>query len=112
MKNRVWIASKIWSNRWIPNLSIFLIQSQVKILDKEAIVQELVCEATKGWNIQLVRQIFNEEEATTICKIPLGKFGAADLLVWHIFCNGKFSMKSAYHLEMSILKRQLGECAD
>ncbi|XP_042942596.1 uncharacterized protein LOC122276753 [Carya illinoinensis] len=49
--------------------------------------------------MDLVREIFGEDEAETIQKIPISSTGAEDRLIWQGTKDGVFTMKSAYYLQ-------------
>jgi hypothetical protein len=49
-----------------------------------------------------MEQNFSENEVVAICNIPLSRYNQADKLIWRVTTSGKFSVKSAYHLEKRI----------
>jgi hypothetical protein len=102
----------IWGDKWIPKPSTYAIQSPCKILPKDAKVVELLEEDTNQWNLQLVRNIFSEEEAEIIGNIPVSKYKQKDKLIWLATTNGEFSVRSAYHLEKEIQDRKNGESSN
>ena len=51
----------------------FKATSPPNILHKEAVVNNLIDNDTKWWNSSLIWEIFSEEEADIILKIPLAK---------------------------------------
>lgn len=69
--------TQIWRDNWLPTPTTFRVQSPIRVLNKNALVESLINHNTKTWNSQLSGQIFNEE-ATTISNLPLSLFGAAD----------------------------------
>lgn len=70
------------------------------MLSNKARVQELISVESLTWNHDLIFQIFKEEEAKTIYKLPLSLFGVEDRLVWWLAKKGSFSVKLAYFLEL------------
>lgn len=62
---------KIWEDKWLPNLPSVTVQSLVRRLEREARVKELIDEGTRWWNMPLVMEIFNEEEAKIFVVCPL-----------------------------------------
>lgn len=50
------------------------------------------------WNVKLIKFIFIPHEAKMIINIPLRARRLDDVLVWHHTSDGKFLVKSAYHL--------------
>jgi hypothetical protein len=90
---------KIWGDRWVPQPSTFKIQSPCISLPIDAKVAELFDPAGGGWNVQLVKSIFNEEEAALICNIPLSRYNQKDKLIWRAAKSGLFTVRSAYFIE-------------
>ncbi|KAL0449788.1 UNVERIFIED_CONTAM: putative ribonuclease H protein [Sesamum latifolium] len=54
------------------------------------------------WNAKLISTLFWPEDRELIVQIPLSFTGMLDLLVWHYSNNGIFSVRSAYHLALSL----------
>ena len=54
---------RIWEDRWIPRPTSFAVQSVQSILPRDAKVKELFDQELGGWNNNLVREVFTEEEA-------------------------------------------------
>ncbi|KAG6687379.1 hypothetical protein I3842_11G068200 [Carya illinoinensis] len=100
---------RIWTDKWVPRPSSYMIQSPVSILDKEASVDQLINPQTMQWNLGLIHSIFSEEEANLICKMPISPCRSRDILSWRCSSNGKFSVKSAYHLQSSIRENGKGQ---
>ena len=61
-------------------------------------VHELIDNDRGYWKEGLVKEIFLPCDAETILSIPLCRSWPDDKLIWHYNSNGKFSVKSAYHL--------------
>lgn len=49
--------------------------------------------------MELVREVFIEEDVESILSIPTSTTKNWDRKIWHPSPNGKFTVKSAYHLE-------------
>ena len=58
-------------------------------------VAELFDPGTGSWDVQLVRDIFWEEDAKIILALPVHG-GMRNLAAWHFDKKGAFSVKSAY----------------
>jgi hypothetical protein len=67
-------------------------------MSEEAKVSELTNPHTKNWNTSMILELFIEEEARTICNIPLSPLQPKDQMVWRSTNNGHFSIRSAYYL--------------
>ncbi|XP_035551149.1 uncharacterized protein LOC118349712 [Juglans regia] len=89
----------IWGQKWLPTQTTHCVQSEIKVLNPNAKVSELIEEQEGRWKEDVVANIFNKEEAKVICAIPVSRFGSADKLIWGPSKNGKFSVKSAYFVE-------------
>ena len=53
---------------------------------------------SKQWNFQLLNELFSHEEVDLISVIPLSLRDDEDHRVWHYERNGKFTVRSAYHV--------------
>ncbi|KAL0357534.1 UNVERIFIED_CONTAM: putative mitochondrial protein [Sesamum calycinum] len=68
-------------------------------------VADLIDPETLDWNVDLVQQLFWPLDSSIILTIPISFHGEEDLMVWHYSRNGYFSVRSAYHLAMTIEDR-------
>ncbi|KAF5468409.1 hypothetical protein F2P56_012561 [Juglans regia] len=93
---------KIWTDRWLPTPSSYKSQSPPKILNSNATVSSLIDQDTHSWNLHLVHNVFTPEEAAIISKIHISPCNRSDKQVWRCTKNGIFSVKSAYHLQVSM----------
>ncbi|XP_042990763.1 uncharacterized protein LOC122317788 [Carya illinoinensis] len=75
----------------------------------EAKVAELIDQDTKAWNVQLIKDIFSEEEAASIQKIPISIYNSPDRIIWRGTNNGLFMIRSAYHMQNDIQQRNKGQ---
>ncbi|KAL0329501.1 UNVERIFIED_CONTAM: putative mitochondrial protein [Sesamum radiatum] len=92
----------IWTDPWLPRTPSFQVitprPSHVHVLR----VHDLVSEDLHDWNVELIRAIFWPEDQDLILQTPLSLVSSVDLLVWHYSENGIFSIRSAYHLALSM----------
>jgi hypothetical protein len=91
---------KIWEDPWIPQPRAHPARSPINILDSQATVSELLDVDTNWWNMALVKDIFDEEEARMICGLSVCPRRGSDILAWEHTKNGVFTVRSAYHLAM------------
>ncbi|KAF5442887.1 hypothetical protein F2P56_035499 [Juglans regia] len=103
---------KIWSNKWLPTPTSYKSQSQPKVLCLEATVNSLIDQETHSWNIPLVQNIFTPEEAAIISRIHVSACNSNDKQVWRCTKNGLFTVKSAYHLQVSLNDNKMGQASD
>lgn len=78
------------------------IQSLIQLLDKDALIAELIDQGAHCLKQDLISQIFSPEEARAITSIPLSIIDRDDLLVWFHAKYGTFLVKSAYHVHHAI----------
>ncbi|KAK2661224.1 hypothetical protein Ddye_007757 [Dipteronia dyeriana] len=54
------------------------------------------------WNESLIRQFFLPEDASLILRIPCSSHISDDVVSWHYEKYGTYTVKSGYHLGMSL----------
>ena len=64
----------------------------------EAKVSALIDVESGAWKTNMIREVLLEHEANSILSIPLSTTLPADKPIWTASANGKFSVKSAYHI--------------
>jgi hypothetical protein len=104
----IWIIGdgknvKIWEDLWVPKLWSRKI-STPRNGNLLTYVNELINPITGQWDEQLVRDTFNEEDASMILGMPLRE-GTIDLYAWHFDSKGVHSAKQAYKLHRDLLVR-------
>ena len=93
---------KVWGDRWLPGSSSHRVISPRLFLHEETQVGELIDTEVMRWKSSMVDSIFLPHEAEAIKSIPLSVRSPPDKLVWAETTNGKFTVKSAYHLAIRI----------
>jgi len=73
---------KVWGDKWLPTPTTYSVQSLYRLLGKDARVKELIDVDTRWWNTRLIKEIFMEDEAATICKLPLNVYKHKDVMMW------------------------------
>jgi hypothetical protein len=63
---------------------------------------ELIDPYTKWWNSKLIHDTFFEDEAYTICQIPLSPVQANDSLIWRGTSHREFPVRNVYHMEKEL----------
>ncbi|KAK6147594.1 hypothetical protein DH2020_018506 [Rehmannia glutinosa] len=69
--------------------------------DMNATVSSLIDPLNATWKEQVVRSLFSSDEASLIFSIPIASTPLEDLWCWHHNKNGKFTVKSAYHIALT-----------
>jgi hypothetical protein len=65
----------------LPRPTTYKTISPTRILDQHARVSELIDQTTRQWNVELISEIFLEEEAAVIRSLPLSPLPVEDRLI-------------------------------
>jgi hypothetical protein len=73
LSSHIYISNYGGIDRWLPIPTTFTVQSPVtvSILSGDTRVAALIDHDRRGWNVALIKEIFNAEEAKVITNIPL-----------------------------------------
>lgn len=104
-------SAHIWGDKWLPTPSTYSVQSPPKILDRGALVRDLIDNDTRWWKKVLIEEIFNPEEARVIQNIPISVLNQPDKLVWRGNARGTFSVSSAYYMAKDCATAHQAECS-
>jgi hypothetical protein len=96
---------KVWADPWIPRGTTRR-PTAVRGQSIISTVSELLNPITDTWDEELIRDIFIEEDTSHILAIPLRQ-GMEDCIAWHYDNKGLFTVKSAYHLGVTIRDAKL-----
>ncbi|KAK6128871.1 hypothetical protein DH2020_037388 [Rehmannia glutinosa] len=61
-------------------------------------VSDLIDGESKTWKTDIIRQIFNRQDADRICSMHISRRLPPDKMFWRYTSNGNFSVKSAYQV--------------
>jgi len=92
----------VWTDRWIPRPITYSIQSPLRILGQQAVVEDLIDQRQGSWKSDLIHEVFMHEEAKILENIPLSPCLPLDRLIWKETKDGKFTVQSAYHIGKSL----------
>jgi hypothetical protein len=70
-------------------------EAPVQLLDREALVTEIIKKEANWWNVPLIESIFPKEVAEQICNIAISPQLMKDKLIWARTTNGRFTVRSA-----------------
>lgn len=101
---------KIGTDPWLKRKEERMVRSSLESL-KEDRVSSLIREEG-GWNEKLIKELFSDEDAEEILKIPLGSKNAMDEIMWAEHLKGSFSVKTAYHLAIKQEEHRNVSCSD
>ncbi|KAL0308654.1 UNVERIFIED_CONTAM: putative mitochondrial protein [Sesamum radiatum] len=96
---------KVWQDPRLPRPFSFHILTPPGANDPHLRVCDLIDDSSKDWDQTLVRNLFWHDEAESILAIPLSSVEGEDFFVWHHTATGMFSVKSAYHVAVSLANR-------
>lgn len=87
-----------WRDSWVPSLEGFKIQSTKPLNSNIRMVEDVIDARNGKWNEQKLSLEVSPEDLQAILAISLPIVKRKDSLVWHYNTNGKYSVKSGYHL--------------
>jgi hypothetical protein len=76
------------------------------VLDVNATVNVLIDQATKWWNLTLIKEIFYEDKVGIIIQLLLSYYKQPDVLICTGTVTCKFSLRSTYHMAKDRLQRE------
>lgn len=93
----------IWSDNWIPRAGSM---KPVGCKDPQnvRVVADLLNDPGSGWNVDKLNYIFLDSDTCDIKQIRVGGEQQEDYIAWNFTRSGVFSVRSAYHLQMSLRK--------
>ncbi|CAL1387308.1 unnamed protein product [Linum trigynum] len=102
-------ASLIHS-QWIPRFQLDSPSYNPQILPGEGDpkVADVICQGEGRWCDTKLSQWFDPSTCRTIKAIPLPRQNMEDKMIWHDTKDGVFTVKSAYHLAVSLDRRKGG----
>lgn len=91
----------VWDDPWIPRPHTFRLYSGVMEGFEELKVIDLIDPDSSKWMVDLLEELFFDDEVDIIKKIPLSVRNPPDKLVWHFDKHGSYTDKSGYHVAKS-----------
>ncbi|XP_042979972.1 uncharacterized mitochondrial protein AtMg00310-like [Carya illinoinensis] len=102
---------QIWQEKWLGHPVPRKVISPVAQLDSKATVSKLIEQSSAQWKETLVREVFEEREAELILQTPLSSMNARDRVSWQGTKDGRFSVRSAYHMEKAREQEDNGQAS-
>jgi hypothetical protein len=100
-------STKIWDDNWIPRDQgihpyFCIAAAQEK---KRVYVEELICFATRTWDIQKLEKFLLPMDIEVVTQIPICYVRQQDFWAWHYEKSGVFTVCSAYRMIMATKHR-------
>ncbi|KAK8623516.1 hypothetical protein V6N13_118399 [Hibiscus sabdariffa] len=61
-------------------------------------VADLIDQPVKRWKYEILQDLFDDDQASSICAIPLARTDLADEIVWRFEGSGCYSVRSGYRV--------------
>lgn len=68
-------------------------------------VVDLINREIGGWDVGILKDLFEEQHVNAILKFPLSRFGGRDRLIWSGSLDGNLDVKYAYFEARIMLKK-------
>lgn len=102
-------GTPIWGSAWIPDAGNFRIITPSPISYFPLRVSDLIDPVSGRWNEELINNTFWEVDRGHILAIPLGTIEVDDKVIWHYSKDGRFSVRTCYHIISSLSSGNGGE---
>nr|XP_016455041.1 PREDICTED: uncharacterized protein LOC107779186 [Nicotiana tabacum] len=90
------LDTRVYHDPWLPTGQSMFIQSIPDDENMNLCVADLIDEAIKTWNLQLLETVFSAEEINCIKHIPLVFNLCDDTWMWKLDRKGNYTVKSGY----------------
>ncbi|XWS54268.1 hypothetical protein CRYUN_Cryun10bG0076200 [Craigia yunnanensis] len=87
---------KIWKDEWLPFNSNLMVQTLIGDGDEEGLVSDLIDPNSHKWRLESLYKTFNNDEASQISMLQIGRVRGQDMIVWNPDNKGEYTVKSGY----------------
>ncbi|XVE65706.1 hypothetical protein DITRI_Ditri08aG0021300 [Diplodiscus trichospermus] len=91
-----------WSDPWLRNAENFHVTNPVMTGMESLLVHALFIPGRKEWDVELMSEMFNTEDADAILSIPLGNTYYPDQRIWNFSKDGSYTVRSAYRVAIQL----------
>ncbi|XP_075492415.1 uncharacterized protein LOC142530463 [Primulina tabacum] len=92
----------IWNDPWLRDPSNFFVEKPIILEVHDWTVQDLMVPGSREWDHDIMETIFENRDTKAVTEIPLGPIKLQDNRIWHFSKNGDYTVKSGYHVAMSL----------
>ncbi|KAL4325014.1 hypothetical protein GQ457_11G023740 [Hibiscus cannabinus] len=89
----------IWNEPWLPGPGDGRVRRDSMDI-RHTVVYDLIDPGDRVWKHYVVSELFDEEQTSRICSIPLSKTSCPDEIIWRFDGSGCYTAKSGYRLLM------------
>ena len=95
---------RVLSDKWLPCHPTNKIIVQPDEVEETWHVSDLIDWTNFQWNHEFIGMVFNRDDAVAIYRIPLSQRCGPDVMTWLYNKNGRYLVKSGYHIARILLK--------
>ncbi|KAL6573740.1 hypothetical protein OROHE_002199 [Orobanche hederae] len=99
---------RVWGEFWLPRHGGLTIRTPLVDSWTDLRVDHFIDRNTMCWRRERLEEVLWHEDVEDIVQIPLPCTRKKDVIIWHFTNNGRFSVRSAYHLIRDIIKEEKG----
>ena len=89
----------VWNDPWLPTTRPRPANKKQHDFYPDLTVDSLINSTSRTWNLQVIRDLVDPQDAKIIESIPLSRTQGIDKDGWHFTKNGKYTVKSGYQAE-------------
>ncbi|GAU48919.1 hypothetical protein TSUD_301740 [Trifolium subterraneum] len=93
----------VWSQPWLRKANHAYVTTNTVAGHEQLKVAGLINHNEGKWDVNLVQQLFNQNDTASIFQIPLQLTNEEDVPIWRFSRNGKYSVRSAYYQLMEVI---------
>lgn len=98
-------TNRIWRDKWLDDSSFFYNKNIKDAVLRYTKVSALINKETTCWNRAIIAETLGEDMVDVVCKIPFSRLGLQDIIIRSACNNERFSVRSAYHLDVRRRRR-------
>ena len=94
---------EIWRDKWLRKPSDYKAQQPNANQPTPMKVDRLMDGGRRVWNMNTVKEVLTDHDATLVEKIPLNRISRPNKLIWRDFIVGTFFVRSTYYKARKVL---------